>query len=556
MPYTPVDINNIQMDTPSTNGYAPVDINNIKMDAPTQTQAPEDNSGFLNGVSRGAANRVLGAGQLLNDVGAGQKLGVPPNDILSEAVKQSNEEGKGTGFSGTAGEMLGDPLNYVPLGGPVAKGKMAISAMAKMGAKYGAASGLTAGTENPDNLTNRLENTGIGTATGAISAPLMGKAIQSVVSPNVSQDVQTLLNNKVPLTPGAIIGGFAKRIEDAATSIPVVGDIIKYGQKNSIQGLNNAAMNRALSPIGESIPSGVTGRDAVQYVSDKLDNAYQKSLSGLTANVDHNFINDLGNIKQVVSGLPEAQQKQFENLLNTQVMDKMGAGGDFNGEALKGIESELGKEATGYSASTSWDDRKLGQTLYSLRDSMRDLATRTSPSNAAALKAANSGYANFVRIRNAASKLGAKEGIFSPAQLQNAVRASDKTVGKGAFSKGKALMQDLSEPATNVLPSSVPDSGTPMRLLTDAGILGGAGAAAATAGLLPMAAKAATTGALYTPYGMKAAEYLLARRPDLAPYVASLGQNAASRLSGVQSGNDIQKASGGKIGFNLKKKSK
>lgn len=507
-----------------------------------------ENQGFLSGVQRGAAERVLGTGQLLNDTGAGKYLGIPDNDILSGAIKQSHEEGKGTGFSGTTGEILGDPLNYVPMGGPeIAAGKMAISDMAKMGAKYGAASGLTSGNEGPENLKNRLESAGVGTAAGAIAGPAMGKVSQSFISPNVSKDVQTLLDNKIPLTPGSIIGGFAKRIEDSATSLPLIGDIIKYGQRNSIQGLNNAAMNRALGPIGEKMPEGVTGRAAVQHVSDKLDEAYNKALSGLTANVDTPFINDLGSVKQVASGLPESQQKQFNSILDAQVMGKMSPSGTFGGDTLKGIESELNKEATGYSSSASWDDRKLGQALFSVRDSMRDLVSRSSPANAAALSNANKGYANFVRIRNAASKLGAKEGIFSPSQLQNAVRASDKSVGKGSFSKGNALMQDLSEPAANVLPSTVPDSGTPMRLLTDAGIVGSVGTGAAMAGMLPMAAKAATAGALYTPYGMKAAEYLLARRPDMAPYLSSILQNVGSRASGVQAGKEAQHKSGGKV---------
>ena len=68
----------------------------------------------------------------------------------------------------------------------------------------------------------------------------------------------------------------------------------------------------------------------------------------------------------------------------------------------------------------------------------------------------------------------AEEGVFSPAQLQNAVRAMDKSKDKARFAEGKALMQDLSESGKTVLGSKVPDSGTPYR--TMAGILASGGA--------------------------------------------------------------------------------
>ena len=56
---------------------------------------------------------------------------------------------------------------------------------------------------------------------------------------------------------------------------------------------------------------------------------------------------------------------------------------------------------------------------------------------------------------------------FYPAQLNNAAKALDKSKDKRAFSEGTALMQDLTGPAKQVMPSSIPDSGTAGRTLAN-----------------------------------------------------------------------------------------
>jgi hypothetical protein len=151
--------------------------------------------------------------------------------------------------------------------------------------------------------------------------------------------------------------------------------------------------------------------------------------------------------------------------------------------------------------------------------------TRNNPAQAAELKAINTGYANFKRVQRAAAGLGAEDGIFSPAQLQSAVKAGDRSKDKSKFARGEALMQDLSEPGKAVLGNKVPDSGTPYRTLAALG-LGGAGAGYAGvdpttiggAALIPLA---------FTRPGKNALAALLARRPDSAEPVA----NALRRLA-------------------------
>lgn len=59
---------------------------------------------------------------------------------------------------------------------------------------------------------------GVGGAVGGVA----GKALGSVIAPRIDQNVRTLADAGVELTPGQIVGGTARKIEDVATSIPIV----------------------------------------------------------------------------------------------------------------------------------------------------------------------------------------------------------------------------------------------------------------------------------------------------------------------------------------------
>src|SRR6185312_8343385 len=198
-----------------------------------------------------------------------------------------------------------------------------------------------------------------------------------------------------------------------------------------------------------------------------------------------------------------------------------------------GIDSMLGAEARGYRADPSYDNRKLGQIIGDLHAAFRSALTRQNPKYAPALKAANEAYANFVRVGRATAAPGAHEGVFSPAQLRTAVRQSDPSLRKLDFGRGDALMQDLSDAAESVLPRTVPDSGTPERLLTERALALGAGGGAAL--FEPTALMGVLAGsAPYTAAGMNALRMWATALPkvrnalaqpirQMIPYVASGG---------------------------------
>jgi hypothetical protein len=374
----------------------------------------------------------------------------------------------------------------------------------------------------------RLQTAGIGAAGGAGGQAAL-RGLARVVRPRTDPNALALLGKGVTPTPGQILGGGAKRAEDALTSVPILGDAIKSGQARATADLNRAAMNRALEPIGVTLPKGMVGREAVEFVGEQLGRRYDALLPRLTTQADGQFMQEIQSLRTMMANgsIDPAKAAQFEALLQNNVLGKFmpGANGapTLTGQTLKQIETDLGQLASRFRASMDPDQQMVGDALLEAQSALRSNVQRMNPQFADELKAINTGYANFKRIQRAASGVGTEEGVFTAAQLQGAVKALDRSKDKAAFARGDALMQDLSDPAKAVMGSRVPDSGTPLRTITALGAGGAAG------GLIsPAAAAAVLAGpALYSRPGQNALAALLARRPDAADPAA----NALRRIA-------------------------
>jgi hypothetical protein len=351
-----------------------------------------------------------------------------------------------------------------------------------------------------------------------------------------SPQIQSLMKEGITPTAGQILGGGYKRAEEALTSVPVLGDFIKGAQNRAMQDVNRVAFNRALTPIGEKLPEGVMGREAVQFVSEKLDDAYGKLLPKMTVLQDAPFQQNIATLKNMVdSGAIDPKAvKFFNNWVDNNVINKFQGQGAITGETLKQVQSDLRETISRLSASTDADQRLIGDALKETQDQVRQLVTRSNPQYATELKAIDTGYANFKRVERASAALGAEEGVFSPAQLQNAVKAMDKSKDKREFAKGEAYMQDLSESAKTALGNKVPDSGTPYRALVGAiAAAGGAGAAGFPSVATALGALAASP-LMYSKTGQNALATLLTKRPDIANELATqLRGNEKAKLAAL-----------------------
>lgn len=376
---------------------------------------------------------------------------------------------------------------------------------------------------------------GLQAATGSGTAGVLhgvGSAASAVISPNISSQARLLLNEGVPLTAGQTLGGSVQRLEDSGTSIPFVGDMIKSRQRDALVGLQNAAINRSLDPVGEKLPAGLEGHAAIDYAQTTLGNKYDNLLSGMSAKRDPALVQDINGIVNKAGdyGLVGPQKAKLAAILKNQVVSKADASGVYDGAALKDVQSNLSFQARNHSKSLNPDDKNLADALIDAKSAFNDFIARHNPVEAPQLQQINEGWANFARTQQAAER-AMKDGISTPAQLGMAVRTGGT---RGQNATGNALMQDLSSAGQSVLPSTVPDSGTPLRHAVQLGLsLAGAGAIGehAIPGAAPAAAGMAALGTLLAAGGTKAGQNvirgLITKRPQNAKAIADALQQLA-----------------------------
>lgn len=337
----------------------------------------------------------------------------------------------------------------------------------------GAGSGAATSTLNPvvggdDYASEKATQIGTGAMWGG-ATPAVASGVARVISPlaSLNPQLQRLRDEGISPTIGQTLGGVANKVEEKLMSVPLVGDFIANARRGAAEDLNRAAFNRALAPIGQTLPAGAIGREAVDATENAISQGYNRLLPNLTAQADRQFTGNLANLRaQVANGAMDPRAAQgFERILQNDVLSKFGGQNAMTGETFKRVESDLGQQISRLSSSTDADQRLVGDALRQVQGEMRELLTRSNPNQAEQLRALNAAWANFKRPQRAAAALGAEDGIFSPAQLQNAVKALDRSKDKARFAEGNALMQDLSEAGKSVLGNKVPDSGTAGRMM-------------------------------------------------------------------------------------------
>lgn len=480
-------------------------------------------------VIQGAADPALGVMQLgANAVGLGEPVNKKLKDLEGSYQSQRAIDGS-TGF---------DPLRTVGNFGaammaPTPSMSGGLLANVLRGAGAGAAYNSTQPvTDGGDNFWGEKgKQVATGAVFGGAGVPV-ASALASVLKPNTSTAARLLMDQGVNLTPGQILGGGFHRAEDAATSIPVLGDFIRDAKNRTLGDFNRAAYARALSPIGEDASKLPVGPEGVAIVKQKLGDAYDALLPKLSFDVK-TIQPELTQLRQLAAGLPKQEADQFNKILDKNLGQL--SNGKADGQTFKLITSNLGNQAKSFRSATDGYQQQLGDALTQAQSLFRQGLTRSNPAQAQELAAIDQGYANYARIRQAAASAGDKSSGFTPAQLAAAVRGQDKSAGKGATATGSALMQDLSDAARQVLPSQVGDSGTPLRHAIQAGIGGLVGHSMLPESMSALMVPAAgTVGGLALPYtklGQKAMQSVLAERPE---YAASLA--AALRRLGPLAG--------------------
>jgi len=491
---------------------------------PAAAPQPEPSFGqraydFAQGVGKGAFSLPQRAVELgakgLDAVGltdhAYDKTVAATDEANARALKEAGTDPNSSALH--AGEPVGQFGASLPLGG--------------MGAfTGGAAAGALMSDRN-----HELEGAALG-GMGGKAIDLALRPIAQVIAPVLAPAVRRLREAGAQLTPGqltgsgGIFGRALKNVEDNAAGLPFVGPIIRGAQNRSLETAGRGAINtRVLAPIGQTLPEGLIGQDAIRHAGDALSDNYQNLLPQMSVTLDAPFARTVANAGQRVDArLPDEMGGQFQGTL-ADVFKKLNASGpmqpsQYTGEAAHEAASDLGRMSRAYSG-LGGNDSQLGDAFGTVEGAFRDATRRSNPQLGPQLSANDEGWANLVRLEDAAkaatgSAAGKAPGVFTGQQLRAAARAGDHSVRDRATARGDALLQDYAEDMIQVLPASVGDSGTAGRAVLP--ML----AAGALPFNVPAAAAMASIPAIYSRPGIAAINNVFAR-PNAGPTATALG---------------------------------
>lgn len=498
---------------------------------PMPAERPDALERGARGVAQGLRDPLDASKQIFSRIGAA--VGLPGGDeavkFWDADIKARNDayrrDVRGGQDDFDFGRFGGNLIATAPLAAAMPAGGTLGQAALGGAVTSGIIGGLQPVTQG-DFVAEKAKQVGTGAVAGGLSGAatnMLGRFIQ----PNVSDEVRMLQREGVTPTLGQVLGGGFKSAEEKASSLPILGSAIKAGQTRANEQFNTAAVNRALKPVNASLPKGTTGQEAIRFAETTLRDKYDEALSAIgPVRLDQQLTADLRGVYGQLSTLPKDKADQFARIVQKEIGDRA-ASGTLTPEAMKAAESNIGKQAKAYLRAEDFDVRQLGEALDSAQDALRAMVQRQAPPQAAdALKAANTGWANFKRVQRAASYVGAEDGVFNPSQLYSAVKATDRSKDHAAFARGGALMQDLASSGKKALANKIPNSGTADRVLGAAAL--GAPIVDPTGASLASLLGLGGASLLYTPAGQRAAASLLTGRQGPA---AGLLADATRRLA-------------------------
>lgn len=421
-----------------------------------------------------------------------------------------------------------------------ARAPQAASTLGRVG--VGAGMGATSAAMNPitegaDFAAEKLKQTGLGALVGG-AVPVVTGALSRMISPNASKnaELQLLKSEGVKPTIGQTLGGRWNAAEEKLQSIPIIGDAIANARNRSFDTFNTAAINRASGKVGEKVQG--SGQAAVKQAGDAISKTYDDTLSKINpVTFDNQFATELSQLHGMAQNLTPNLREKFNKTLSDVVAGRVSKQGTMISDTYKKVDSELGNIVSKYGKSSVASEQEFGDAISQMQNLLKQQMMRSNPQAADKLKAADAAWANLVRVEQAAKSAKNAEGIFTPAQLNQAIQGADDSVRGRAVARGTALMQDLGNSGQKVIGNKVPNSFTADRALMGIGSLG--------AGAFNPAIPASLLGgaAMYTKPMQALMNGLVSSRPQVAqPVAGALNKYSSSLVPlGTQFGLEFSK---------------
>jgi hypothetical protein len=292
-------------------------------------------------------------------------------------------------------------------------------------------------------------------------------------------NVQKLVGSKVPLTIGQALGGVTKSLEDKATSVPILGDMIQSRRAEGIRAFNSKAMDKALEPIGGTV-DGKVGQEAVEKARGVVSQAFADALKGKAATVDREFVTSArGPMERLASIKRDGLGEEIVGEIEESTKDLFSHTGELSGENMQTFLESLRQIRDSYKNDPLYN-RVIKPSVMGIENAVEGMFRRQTPEVMPAFDAAKKAYRRVSVISDAVNAADNTDNVFVPSQLRRAdINKAKKYEGPMRAASGQGIQfGDISRPAQKVLPSKVPDSGSAGRLalLAAPGALAGSGA--------------------------------------------------------------------------------
>jgi len=398
--------------------------------------------------------------------------GITGSETLNEMAKEGLSNA--TGFAGGAGKLVGSSLPYyaLPAGGVL---------------KTAAMSGLLSGATTPGDMEERANNA----LTTAAGSAVVGNIANAIKGFKASDAAKELISEGVQPTVGqgidksGILGKTIGRVEEAAKSIPGVGQAIEHARDRAVTEWGHAIVKKAEVPSLNVSAAGETGSKAIDSLQKTYSAAYKNTLSPHVINKDSIFNSKINSIIRANPGVAKGIQVELDTLPKR----------NLTADQLNSVASSLRAKSERYLSSPLASEKEIGDSFKSASNFIKTYISQKIPEQAANdFKALDQHYGLFKTMQKAATSLGAREGEFSGKQLLSAVRALDKKKDKSNFGRGAARLKKDAETAIQVLGNTLNDSGTAIRSTLTGAALTGAYFNPATAAKMAIGIPAAWVG--------------------------------------------------------------
>lgn len=385
----------------------------------------------------------------------------------------------------------------------------------------------------------------MGTAGGAVGERAM-RGVGSVARGLRDPAVDYLRAAGVPMTVGQILaqtGSFGrgvKKVEDALTSVPFLGNIVEARRRDGIAGFNRAAFDIGAETTGGQVQD--YGSAGIRQLDVLKNDAYDRALAPVRLDAtDPDLINDLGATINAAQTIPDVNGAQGAAMAGLQT--RIDGAVDPLTDTIDGRgfqEAYRGLARTGRERANGDYGHEVGQVMRQGQDALVGAMQRQQPGAYEGFVDANTANRRLNVLSDAVNKAKNQEDeMFFPSQLNMADAGSARRLtGNISSAAGNRPFHELATAGQEILPSRLGDSGTASRAMVGMALGGGAGAGAGyLAGDTGTGAGMGVAATLALALGgsqraQAAAARILLDRPDVAVRIGeSLQRN--SRIGGA-----------------------